>query len=176
MPAAAFKLADAYRKGSLAEGDIAAAIKWYTHAGKSGVVEAYFALGNMYSRGEGTSDGNPDYKAAFDMFEIAATRGNVESQYNMGHYYLEGKGVEKDPHLAAEYWGMAAAKRFPIALLNLGKLYAEGKELPQNIRRGKDLLNVAIECSGPDGFIKSQAQSLLDRIEKQQRDTWCVIL
>ncbi|KAJ2082680.1 hypothetical protein H4R24_001430 [Coemansia sp. RSA 988] len=135
MPAAAFKLGDAYRKGSPTESDITAAVKWYTHAAKAGVVEGYFALGNMYSRGEGTSDGKPDYKAAFDMFEIAAIRGNVESQYNIGYYYLVGKGVEKDAHLAAEYWGMAAAKRFPIALLNLGKLYAEGKEVPQNIRR-----------------------------------------
>ncbi|KAJ2617442.1 hypothetical protein H4S08_000283 [Coemansia sp. RSA 1365] len=176
MPAAAFKLADAYRKNTPSDSDIAAAIKWYTHAGKAGVVEAYFVLGNMYSRGEGTSDGNPDYKAAFDMFEIAAIRGNVESQYNMGHYYLEGKGVEKNAHLAAEYWGMAAAKRFPIALLNLGKLYAEGKELPRNIRRGKELLNIAIECSDSDGFIKSQAQTLLDRIKKQQQDTRCVIM
>ncbi|KAJ2807657.1 hypothetical protein H4R20_001200 [Coemansia guatemalensis] len=176
MPVAAYKLGDAYRKGSSAEGDIDAAVKWYTHAAKAGVVEGYFALGNMYSRGEGTSDGKPDYKAAFDMFEIAAIRGNVESQYNVGHYYLEGKGVEKDAHLAAEYWGMAAAKRFPIALLNLGKLYAEGKEVPRNIRRGRELLNIAVECSGPDGFIKSQAQTLLDRIEKQQQDTRCVIM
>ncbi|KAJ1726665.1 hypothetical protein LPJ61_005036, partial [Coemansia biformis] len=170
---AAFKLGEVYRKASPADHE--AAEHWYARAAERGLSDGYFMLGNMRSRGD-TSGGVPDYEAAFHMFEWAAAGGNAESQYNVGVYYLEGKGVERNPRLAAEYWAMAAAQRFPVALLNLGKLVAEGTEVPRDLRRARTLLTIAADCSGPDGFIRDEATALLDRLDHVGKDTQCTIL
>ncbi|KAJ1962999.1 hypothetical protein GGI12_002307 [Dipsacomyces acuminosporus] len=169
VPGAAFKLGSLYREGKVVARDFSKALFWYEKASGLGAPEGCFMIGNMHSTGQGTPDGKPDYAQALEHFERAAMGGNVEAQYNVGLYYLEGKGTEKNPGLAVEYWTMAAAERFPVAMLNLGKLFAEGKNVPKDPKRARQLLETAIECSGSDGFIESEAKSLLSKLEPYQR-------
>ncbi|KAJ1826381.1 hypothetical protein LPJ56_002201, partial [Coemansia sp. RSA 2599] len=135
LPRAVYRLGDVYRKGQGAvKTDYEKALYWYTRAAELNIGEAHFAMGNMYSLGQGTEDGQPDFTKALRCYEKAALLDIAEAQYNVGVYYLEGKGVEKNANLAVEYWLMAAAKKFPVAALNLGKLFAEGKEVERNYR------------------------------------------
>ncbi|KAJ2008007.1 hypothetical protein H4R26_000443 [Coemansia thaxteri] len=175
-PAAAFRLGNLYREGKAVEKDYARAIAWYDRASEKGAPEGHFMVGNMYSRGQGTADGQPDDSAAFRRMEQAAMAGSVEAQYNLGHFYLEGRGVDKNPGLAVEFWSMASARQFPIAMLNLAKLLTEGEVVSKDHRRARGLLEAAVAYSGSDRFIADQANMLLEKLGPAKKDTRCTIM
>ncbi|KAJ2160708.1 hypothetical protein GGF46_002066 [Coemansia sp. RSA 552] len=176
------------RYGGLSEPNPEKAKEWFEKAIEYGAAkEGYFALGNMYSSGRASKYGKPDYDQALGLFEKAAALGHAESQYNVGVCYMEGKGTKKDAGLAVEYWTMAGAQRFPIALLNLGKILSEGREVRPDLKKARECLNTAIECSDKDGFVKGQAETLLRKIDQlgygkpaqeqagvqSPKDSWC---
>ena len=68
---------------------------------------------------------NNPIRAAY-WFSAAARQGIPEAQYNMGRCHLEGYGVEKNQHLALEYFQAAAQKSLAPAELELAKLYLTG--------------------------------------------------
>ncbi|KAJ2060176.1 hypothetical protein GGI17_003953 [Coemansia sp. S146] len=173
--AAAFRLGNVYREGAVVERDYVQAIVWYDRASEKGAPEGHFMVGNMYSLGQGTADGKPDNVAAFSRMERAAMAGSVEAQYNLGLLYMEGRGVEKNPGLTVEYWSMASAERFPVAMLNLAKLLIEGKVVTKDVRRARNLLEAAIVSSGSDRFIAEQANMLLEKLGPA-RKKWCSIM
>ncbi|KAJ2719574.1 hypothetical protein GGI07_005130 [Coemansia sp. Benny D115] len=161
---AALRLGNVYRKGHRGVPvDLRQAGKWFMRAGDLGVGEGYYMMGNIYSME--VAGKQPDFTKAFELFEKAAGKNVAEAQYNVGLYYLEGKGVRKSATLAMEYWSMATANRFPVAALNLGKMLIEGKDVERNYRRAREVLAVAIDASGPDGFIREQAEDLLSKIK-----------
>ncbi|KAJ2487305.1 hypothetical protein IWW37_005304 [Coemansia sp. RSA 2050] len=173
--AAAFRLGNMYREGVVVERDYAQAIVWYDRASEKGAPEGHFMVGNMYSHGQGTADGKPDDVAAFGRMERAALAGSVEAQYNLGFFYMEGKGVEKNPSLTVEYWSLASAERFPVAMLNLAKLLMEGKFVTKDVRRARSLLEAAIASSGSDQFIAKQANMLLEKLGPEKK-SWCSVM
>ncbi|KAJ2785672.1 hypothetical protein H4R18_000363 [Coemansia javaensis] len=164
--AAALRLGDAYR--TQAPPDHAAAAHWYARAAERGLPQGYFMLGAMSARGDA-----PDHETAFRMFERAAAGGSVEAQYNVGVCCLAGRGTERNPRLAAEYWAMAAAQRFPPALLNLAALLLDGPGVPRNVPRARALLAIAADCDGP---VRSEARARLARLDRERAETGCVIL
>ncbi|KAJ2382415.1 hypothetical protein H4S02_005759 [Coemansia sp. RSA 2611] len=173
--AAAFRLGNLYREGVVVERDYAQAIVWYDRASEKGASEGHFMVGTMYSHGQGTADGKPDDVAAFGRMERAALAGSVEAQYNLGLFYKEGKGVEKNPGLAVEYWSLASAERFPVAMLNLAKLLMEGEFVTKDVRRARSLLEAAIASSGSDQFIAKQANMLLEKLGPEKK-SWCSVM
>ncbi|KAJ2507166.1 hypothetical protein IWW47_001235 [Coemansia sp. RSA 2052] len=174
--AAAFRLGNLYREGIAVERNYAQAIVWYDRASEKGAPEGHFMVGNMYSLGLGTADGKPDNVAAFNRMERAAMAGSVEARYNLGLFYMEGRGVEKNPGLTVEYWLMASADRFPVAMLNLAKLLVEGKVVAKDVRRARKLLEAAIASGGADQFIASQAKMLLEKLGPEKNNAWCSVM
>ncbi|KAJ2899864.1 hypothetical protein IWW38_000816 [Coemansia aciculifera] len=174
--AAAFRLGNLYREGKAVERDYAQAILWYDRASEKGAPEGHFMVGNMYSLGQGTADGKPDNAAVFSRMERAVAAGSVEAAYNLGLFYMEGKGVEKNIGLTVEYWTMASAERFPVAMLNLAKLLAEGKVVTKDVRRARNLLEAAIASSGTDRFIANQANMLLKKLGPDKKSSWCSVM
>ncbi|KAJ2817197.1 hypothetical protein FBU31_006307, partial [Coemansia sp. 'formosensis'] len=170
--AAAFRLGNVYREGAVVDRDYARAIVWYDRASEKDAPEGHFMVGTMYSLGLGTADGKPDRAAAFARMERAALAGSVEAQYNLGLFYMEGLGVEKNLGLTVEYWSMAAAERFPVAMLNLAKLLMEGKVVTKDVRRARNLLEAAVASSGSDQFISKQANMLLEKLGPDNK-SWC---
>ncbi|KAJ1926820.1 hypothetical protein FBU59_007281, partial [Linderina macrospora] len=158
VAAAAFKLGSLLRDGKLGENQTAeAAIEWFEKAAKLGSPEGLFMVGTVHA-------GKEEFALALDYFERAAALGNVEAQYNVGLYYLQGTGCDKNAELAVEYWTMAAAERFPIAMLNLAKLLMEGKEVARDRKQARRLLEAAVEATDKDGFIRDEATALMERM------------
>jgi hypothetical protein len=84
---------------------------------------AQYALGKMYSDGEGTE------KNAAEGVKWAlksAAQGNPEAQCNVGYAYAQGKGLEADDKKAVEWYRSAAENGSPIAQYNLGTRYEAG--------------------------------------------------
>ncbi|PVV02834.1 hypothetical protein BB560_002702, partial [Smittium megazygosporum] len=123
---ASLKLGEYYRNNPSIPNNFKLAKMYLEKAFEKNLPEALFLLGDMESKGQTTLDGKPDYRSAFQYFEKASSNGVVEAQYNLGVYYLNGYGVESSVDLAIEYWNMAVMQGFPLAALNLGKLYIEG--------------------------------------------------
>ena len=84
---------------------------------------AQYALGKMYSYGEGT-DKNAQEGVKWSL--KSAAQGNPEAQCNIGYAYSQGKGLETDDKKAAEWYRKAAENGSPIAQYNLGTFYETG--------------------------------------------------
>ncbi|KAJ2452150.1 Chitin synthase 4 [Coemansia sp. RSA 2336] len=177
-PQASFMLGEAYRKTNVVRQDVEEAKRWHVRAAKGGVPASYFVLGNMLSKGLGTKNNKPDLPGALKMFELGAAAGHAESQYNAGMCYLQGTGTTKNADMAVDYLVLAAAQKFPVALLNLGKLFLEGAEVQRRVRRGRNYLHIAKECTKGvgDGFIGQQADMVLEKYAHLKDEKECVIL
>ncbi|OMH78453.1 Protein sel-1-like protein [Zancudomyces culisetae] len=132
------KLGELYKNGKVLDKNFELAKKHLELAVSKDMHEAIFLLGDMYSKGEGLVNNQPDYAQAFEHFKDAASKGVVEAQYNLGVYYLNGFGVEKNVDLAVEYWEMASMQGFPLAALNLAKLYMEGLQADSESKANPD--------------------------------------
>ncbi|OGR64420.1 MAG: hypothetical protein A2X31_03755 [Elusimicrobia bacterium GWB2_63_22] len=84
---------------------------------------AQYALGRMYSYGEGTQK-NAAEGVKWSL--KSALQGNPEAQCNIGYAYAQGKGLEMDEKKAAEWYRRAADNGSPIAQYNLGTRYESG--------------------------------------------------
>ncbi|KAI9595680.1 hypothetical protein BDF19DRAFT_422551 [Syncephalis fuscata] len=126
--------------------DIKTAISLWERAGPLGHPAAYTELGKVYLLPRGVEQ---DFNKAYGYFKKAAELQDAEAQYllgvpnalyNAGYCYFVGDGVARDERRAVEYWTMAAERNVPPALINLGKLYAEGRGgLNKDMNRAKSL-------------------------------------
>ena len=66
----------------------------------SGLAEAQFWVGLMYSQGKGV---NEDANKAFEMIKLAAEQGHPYAQQSLANFYDNGIGVEPNSSLSA-YW------------------------------------------------------------------------
>lgn len=90
-----------------------------TEAAKSGNMEAYYLLAEMYYSGDGTKK-NFDY--AFELCSKAANAGNADAQFLLGMMYRLGRGTAKNIEKAKDWWSKAAAQGNEKAQLELKKL------------------------------------------------------
>jgi hypothetical protein len=84
---------------------------------------AQYALGKMYSNGEGT---DKNAREAVNWYLKSAAQGNPEAQCNMGYAYSQGKGLEADDKKAAEWYRRSADNGSPMAQYDLGTRYEAG--------------------------------------------------
>jgi TPR repeat protein len=92
---------DAYERG-----DYAAAHEAWKEAALAGNPDAQYALGALYSRGQGVKR---DQEQANRWYLVAAKAGQVEAQYRIGMRYRTGDGLPKD-YVSAYTWLRIAAR------------------------------------------------------------------
>jgi uncharacterized protein len=115
-----------YRTGNYSE-----AAKLYRLAAENGNTDARYALGSMYTYGEGMA---ADYQKAEKWYRLAAENGHRDAQYTLGLIYGSGQqGLAQDLQKAVKWYRLAAAQEHINALLNLGRIYERG--YGQGIRR-----------------------------------------
>jgi TPR repeat protein len=154
-----YNLGVAYAHGKKVNKDEAEAAKWYRKAADQGHAEAQFWLGSAYASGNGVTK---DQSEAVKWYRKAADQGNANAQFWLGLAYSNGDGLKKDEKEAINWLRKAAnqahgpAQSFleimnvpftelikksrkeaaeqgdPEAQFELGKQYAEGKDIPQD--------------------------------------------
>ncbi|KAI9296092.1 HCP-like protein [Neoconidiobolus thromboides FSU 785] len=129
------QLGHLYRKGRLVPKDENKAKEYYQLAALQGSPESEFYLGIIKSR-----ETTPNHKEVISHFEKAAMSGMGEAQYNLGLKYMLGEGIDKNFNLCKEYWQMAANQKFPLAMLNLAKLYLQGIDGKIEREKARNLL------------------------------------
>jgi len=94
-----------------------------------GDAQAQFALGVMYSSGQGVRQNDAE---ATKWFRKSAEQGFSKAQYNLGYMYHQGRGINRNDHEAAYWYRKAAEQGIALAQLNLGNMYARGAGVDQD--------------------------------------------
>lgn len=114
---------------------------WYFNAANQGNERAMHRLGYLYERGRECIDVKPcdekksgqglarDEKEAFRWYKKAVDeRNHAPSITALAGFYEQGKGgVKPDLRKAVEFYIKAAGVKDPLAMMELGRLYKEGK-------------------------------------------------
>ncbi len=154
-----YDLGRAYENGKNVSKNQAEAAKWYSKAAAQGHAGAQYCLGTAYAFGKGVTK---DEVEAAKWYRKAADQGHDNAQFWLGLAYSNGHGLPKDNNEAIMWLQKAAdqghvpAKKFleimtvpftelikksrieaaeqgdPAAQFELGKQYAEGKEVTQD--------------------------------------------
>lgn len=93
---------------------------------------AHFAVGDMYSKGEGTEE---NQAKAFEHFNKAAKLGVIPALYNISNMLATGQGVERNTKKALMYLQAAAEVGDPKALFTLGTHYYAGNIVEQDKKK-----------------------------------------
>jgi TPR repeat protein len=116
----------AYNSGNKTQ----AFLDWKVEA-DGGDAVAQWLVGNMYAKGEGMDTPNPARAARY--YIDAAEQGYSEAQVSLGTLYRLGYGVPQDYKTALAWLYEAAAKKHPVAQVDLGDLFLKG--IPGQIER-----------------------------------------
>lgn len=92
-------------------------------ADDEGVDKAQFALGVMYSNGDGVEQ---DYQSAISWYEKAAQQGNAEAMNNLGNCYNNGQGVKENLPEAFKWWLIAAQEDYVPCYTLVADIYYQG--------------------------------------------------
>ena len=84
----------------------------------------------------GQLGGEPDYDAAFKLYQSGAAKGDVESETNLGILYINGKGTPKDDAKSVEWLTKAIKDGSMRAIYELGAMYLHGVGVPEDKARG----------------------------------------
>ena len=82
-------------------------------AAAQGRADAQFAIGSMYSNGQGVAQ---DYAEALRWYRLAAAQGLAEAQNNLGFMYGNGRGVAQDYVRAHLWYNLAAVGDVPLVV------------------------------------------------------------
>lgn len=131
-PAALWNVGCAYYDGTNGVSvNYTEALKWYTLAANSGLVDAMGQTGYMYYTGKGTER---NHSMAFAWWKKAAIAGDIKSQRVIADCYREGDGTEKN--LAeAFYWAKKVAEDKQAQnkdFFNLGLYFFNGTGCTEN--------------------------------------------
>jgi uncharacterized protein len=118
-PPAMAALGYAYRIGSGAPKDEAAAARWYRKAADRGYPQGMTSLGYAYRIGAGVPK---DDAEALRWFKKAADAGNAPAMLNLGAMYERGAGVPRDEAEAIRWYQKAAGLGDASAKANLARL------------------------------------------------------
>ena len=110
-------------------GDFATALRGFQIHAEQGAAAAQFALGLMYSTGEGVPENDAE---AARWFRVAAEQGVALAQSWLGSMYANGEGVPESAAEAARWFHLAAKQGVVEAQGNLGVMYAKGEGVPEN--------------------------------------------
>ena len=119
----------------LLESDPRSSLKWLLAAAKNDNTSAMLLAGLSLAKGVGGAQ--PDLPEAARWFQRAAERGEPRAMFALGECYYFSKGVTRDPRLALEWLGKAAAQNDVRALNMMGDLYNKGIPgvLPKDVQK-----------------------------------------
>jgi len=124
----------------------AKALELYYRAGELGSAQAYFCIGNAYSRGRGVEQ---DTKKARHYFEIAAMKGGENARCNLGAIELVAGNIDR----ALKHWMIAVKDGNAKSLENIKQCYIDGHASKEDYTKALRL-----------------RQAYLDEIKSDQRD------
>ena len=107
------------------------AFELFKKAAELGNVEAMFATGIRYYRGEGTEQ---DTTQSFAWCKKAAENGQVNAMNWVGEFYRDGEGVVQNIQNAVEWLKKSSDGGNNWASLNLARMYRDGTGVKQNFR------------------------------------------
>ncbi len=111
------------------KGDYEAAANEFIPLADRGDHRAMYALGSMYSAGQGVEK---DLGKSLELFTEAAKYGRADAMYKLGLMYESGQGVTQDLKKAARNYLKSAKKGYPLGQYRLGLLYIDGKGVKKN--------------------------------------------
>ena len=123
-PAAQFRIAQMYYRGTGVPRDYAEASKWCRRAAEQGEAPAQLMLGYMYDKGLGVPQ---HFAEAFEWYRRAADQGDPVAQGNLGNMYFEGRGVARSYVQAHLYWNLAAS-RLPASAVEERRAAAKNRD------------------------------------------------
>lgn len=120
-----------FKEGGAAyiRGDYETAAREFIPLAERGDHRAMYALGSMYSAGQGVEK---DLKKAFELFSEAAKNGRADAMCKLGLMYEQGLGVKKDLKKAARLYQKSAKQGYPLGQYRLGLTYMNGMGVKQN--------------------------------------------
>jgi len=127
--------------------DYVKAVNWFRKAVASGNTDAYFNLGQAYSKGEGVTQ---DYAEAAKWYRKGADTGNRLAQNTLGDLYSKGEGVTQDYAEAAKWYRKGADAGDAEAQFKLGIMYYKGQGLPQDYKLAYMWINLSASMSVPN--------------------------
>jgi hypothetical protein len=81
--------------------------------------------------------GKGDYQTALNEWLPIAQGGNAQAENAVGALYDNGLGVVSDEAEAFRWYSMAADQNFPLAMRNLGTMYATGHGVPYSLQQAQ---------------------------------------
>lgn len=78
-----------------------------------------------------------DYQTALNEWLGLAKAGDAQAQNAVGALYDHGLGVLEDPAEAFRWYSMAAQQNYPLAMRNLGSMYAAGRGVPYSLQQAQ---------------------------------------
>ena len=132
-----YKLGYAYEMGRDVEKDPVKAMEYYLRAAEMGHAPAFTRIGLLYRSGEGV-ERNAEEAMKWLMEAIELGDANAADFYAEMH--MNGQGIEKDPETALYWYVYAAEHGSHRGQYNAGRIYYEGKIVPQDLERARELL------------------------------------
>lgn len=81
--------------------------------------------------------GKGDYQTALNEWMPMAQAGDAQAENAVGALYDNGLGVTSDEAEAFRWYSMAASQNYPLAMRNLGTMYATGHGVPYNLQQAQ---------------------------------------
>lgn len=132
-------LANAYAFGRGVEQSDHNARMFYEAGVEMGDPASLYVLGTWHYNGRGGLEVNK--QKAFDLQLQAANAKHPAAMFNIGAALLVGDGVSEDAPKAAEWFEKAGMLGIAEAYLNLAKMYIEGKGVPRDLLRARDVVS-----------------------------------
>lgn len=121
-------------------GDLEAAFPLIRSAAETGLAEAQFTLGTMYTHGNGIQQSKA---MAREWYHKAAAQDHAEALYSLGLHYDQGLEIEPDIVLALDYYSRASALGHHMAAYNAGHIHFMGEGVPVDMAKGIEYFRVA---------------------------------
>ncbi len=137
------------------------AITWFEEAINAGIVEAYSAIGDLYSSEFAMGRTIKNDHTAFTWYMKGAMNHDHASMERAATSLRWGYGVPKDKKRAISLYEQAAASGDYLAALQLGDMYETGEGAPKDRRRAMELYLKAYELEEPTATSRAGGKLLL---------------
>jgi len=147
----------AYLEGYGVVADLEQAVLFLKRAGEAGDIRANLILADIFS-GE-LYDVAADPELMFDHLWKAAssesadaTYTNAEAMAKVAYCFDKGIGTPANPNLARKWYQKAADREYPQAMVNLGDIYAQGRDGSPDLAMAFRWYNAAANANFPPGL------------------------
>jgi TPR repeat protein len=156
-PIGMFNFGDMHHHGKHVPKDIPEAIRLYKLAADGDVEEAFFALCELYRRGEGVVPAN--LSRAIEVAKLSADRGHFRGLVLYAEFLEAGDGIPRDHAQAEALFAKAHARPFCGKQHNYAYALERGKGCEQNLEKAAKYYRIAAE-NGCDMAMLGLAQCL----------------